>query len=417
MAFDDFINEEKTAKLFQVLQDAIFAFLQNQAKMLGQSLFRPSTQDGFKQSDVYEIAGKNDNVANLLFRKNSESSQLYGENLTVCFEYTLKERQALEEDKNSLNTEHYVKARDLLCELGVDERNRLATKGILLEDIVEMVVSPDINEHNTFTSNDKRDIKTLNVEMSASSNGGDITWMYGFLKKMKDDGVALTPEEIADYLAYKIILDKANLTEEEKCRIFDEEGAIKDNAVSLAYLLWKERADLLKDNDVENLKKLKKIQFEERFYKAEKELENMGLSWKKLAQYSVDKASLLFKKVAGFHEIRYNTTGKHLLYCNFDSFLHVYLRHVEDLKVSNQFENRDKFQLYEKDVMTVMGHVMRALNDEYQKYKNEHPDERFYRAGKMAYYYNGDYYNVYVNPDGSISTFYKGSGNFNANKQ
>lgn len=70
MAFDDFINEEKTAKLFQVLQDAIFAIQQNQAKMLGQSLYRPSTQDGFKQSDVYEIAGKNDNVANLLFRKN-----------------------------------------------------------------------------------------------------------------------------------------------------------------------------------------------------------------------------------------------------------------------------------------------------------------------------------------------------------
>ena len=58
MAFDDFINEEKTAKLFQVLQDAIFAIQQNQANMLGQSLYRPSAQDGFKQSDIYEIAGK-----------------------------------------------------------------------------------------------------------------------------------------------------------------------------------------------------------------------------------------------------------------------------------------------------------------------------------------------------------------------
>lgn len=95
----------------------------------------------------------------------------------------MKERQALVVDKNSLNDELYVKAKDLLCDLGEDERNRLATKGILLEDIVEMVVSPSIKEHNTFTSNDKRDIKTLKVEMSASSNGGDITWMYGFLKK------------------------------------------------------------------------------------------------------------------------------------------------------------------------------------------------------------------------------------------
>lgn len=39
---------------------------------------------------------------------------------------------------------------------------------------------------------------------------------------MKDDGVALTPEENADYLAYKLVLDKASLTDEEKSRIFDE---------------------------------------------------------------------------------------------------------------------------------------------------------------------------------------------------
>ena len=58
MAFDDFINEEKTAKLFQVLQDAIFAIQQNQANMLGQSLYRPSAQDGFKQSDIYQYCVK-----------------------------------------------------------------------------------------------------------------------------------------------------------------------------------------------------------------------------------------------------------------------------------------------------------------------------------------------------------------------
>lgn len=238
-------SEAIASKIMQVLQNALFALQQNQAETMGQTLYRPNAQSSFKQCDIYELAGKNDNVATLQFRKGSESSQLYGENLTVCFEYTLKERQALVVDKNSLNDELYVKAKDLLCDLGEDERNRLATKGILLEDIVEMVVSPSINEHNTFTSNDKRDIKTLKVEMSASSNGGDITWMYGFLKKMKNEGVTLTPEENADYLAYKLVLDKASLTDEEKSRIFDEKGALKDNDVSLAYLLWKKQAKLL----------------------------------------------------------------------------------------------------------------------------------------------------------------------------
>ena len=323
-------NEAIASKIMQVLQDAIFALQQNQAETMGQTLYRPNAQSSFKQCDIYELAGKNDNVATLQFRKGSESSQLYGENLTVCFEYTLKERQALVVDKNSLNDELYVKAKDLLCDLGEDERNRLATKGILLEDIVEMVVSPSINEHNTFTSNDKRDIKTLNVEMSASSTGGDITWMYGFLKKMKDDGVALTPEENADYLAYKLVLDKASLTDEEKSRIFDEKGALKDNDVSLAYLLWKKQAKLLNGNDMENLIKLQIIKILERFKKTADELKKMGLSWEKLAEISKDKALLLYKKVTTFREVRYNVTGKNLLYCNFDSFLHVSLRHVED---------------------------------------------------------------------------------------
>ena len=63
--------------------------------------------------------------------------------------------------------------------------------------------------------------------------------------------------------------------------------------------------------------------------------------------------------------------------------------------------------------MTVIGHVMRALSNEYQEYKQRNPNGRFYRRGAMGYYFNGDYYNVDVNPDGSISTFYKGSGKKN----
>lgn len=51
--------------------------------------------------------------------------------------------------------------------------------------------------------------------------------------------------------------------------------------------------------------------------------------------------------------------------------------------------------------------VLSTLNDEYQTYKDEHPDNKFFRVGKMAYYYNGDYDDVDIKPDGQIGTFYK----------
>ena len=75
------------------------------------------------------------------------------------------------------------------------------------------------------------------------------------------------------------------------------------------------------------------------------------------------------EKMLSFHDVSFNSTGRFPLYMNFKSFLHVYFRHTEELNVSTQFYNRDKFQLEE------------------------------------------NYYNVDVNPDGSISTFYKGTGN------
>ena len=59
---------------------------------------------------------------------------------------------------------------------------------------------------------------------------------------------------------------------------------------------------------------------------------------------------------------------------SFKSFLHIYLRHVKELTVENQFGERSKFQLAEKD---------------------------------LTYYYNGDYYDIDILPDGQIGSFYK----------
>ena len=180
--------------------------------------------------------------------------------------------------------------------------------------------------------------------------------------------------------------------------------------VAYYYLMWRKQTKRLNNKEKYILGEIISNQLIKRLNQTEEELKKMGLSIRKLGEKYPQKCSLLFDKIVHFCEIRYNVSGKHLLYCNFDTFLHVYLRHVKELKVDNQFGDRDKFQLKEENVMDVMGHVMRSLNDEYQLYKEQNPNGRFFRKGAMAYYYNGDYYNVVVNADGSISTFYKGSG-------
>ncbi len=80
---------------------------------------------------------------------------------------------------------------------------------------------------------------------------------------------------------------------------------------------------------------------------------NSGIEYDQLTKDERDeifteKGVLLLKKINGFHERRYNGVGKHL-----------------------------------------------------------NPDNRCFCKGSQAYYYNGDYYDIDVHPDGHIASFYK----------
>ena len=231
--------------------------------------------------------------------------------------------------------------------------------------------------------------------------------MYGALCHFIADGIELTQEEHNEYLAYKMVLEREKLTEKERKEIFDENGAIVNQEVGYFWLLWKKDTGKLTEKNKTDLMQLSQNRLANRFGIADKELQSMGLSFEKLVKSYPEKAALLFSKIISFHEHRYNVVGKHLLYMSFESFLHIYLRHVKELAVENQFGERSKFQLAEKDLKATMDIVLGALNDEYQTYKDEHPDNRFFRKGNMAYYYNGDYYDVDILPDGQIGSFYK----------
>ena len=218
------------------------------------------------------------------------------------------------------------------------------------------------------------------------------------------------PSSEAEYLAYKLLWEPEKLTNEEKSNIFNDKGQIRNKSVAYYYLLGREKEGRLSNNEKEILDISKENRYHERIDMLRNTLDEMGLKLEKIVKNYPKQVGLLVEKIIDFHDMSFNVTGKFPLYMDFKGFLHIYIRHTEETNISSQFVNRDKFQLEEKDIFVVMDIVMNALNDEYQKFKEDNPDKMFYRTGDMAYYYNGDYYNVAVNPDGSINTFYKGTG-------
>lgn len=391
------------------IKDRLQKLIENCEQQLVDSLGMHSykSSSGFTPGQIYSYAGAKDYVTTLSLKDGSESAGKYGSELTVLFEYTSKERTSLEKDNTAFDDAGVVKAKELLNNISRESLELLIKEGLYTKDIIEMLVAPFNNPNNTFSSTELRQPKVLEIPFEAEGNGEDIYWMYGALVHYINDGITLSPEEHNQYLAYKIILEPENLTEDERAGLFNENGAVNNPDVAYYVLEWREEAGYNSDKNKNLLHSLRKNRFAERVALLDKELKNMGLSITKLCERFPEKAKLLFNKILSFHEIRYNVTGKHLMYLSYQSFLHIYLRHVKELTVENQFSERGKFQLEEKDVLTTMDIVLQALNDEYQSYKEQNPSNRFYRKGAMAYYYNGDYYDIDILPDGQIGTFYK----------
>ena len=88
-------NEELLNSLQQMIDDAE----RRMAEMCGMQLYKK--QEGFTQEDIYTLCGRDDAVATITLNPDSDGYSAFGEDVTVCFDYTPKERKALEEDSSA----------------------------------------------------------------------------------------------------------------------------------------------------------------------------------------------------------------------------------------------------------------------------------------------------------------------------
>lgn len=396
--------EMSNEELLSSLQQMIDAAEKRMAEMCGMQLHKKP--EGFTQEEIYTLCGRDDAVATITLNPDSEGYSTFGEDVTVSFVYTPKERKALENDSASLNGVPCVKAKALLPDYDSAKAEALQTAGVNPHDIIQMLVYCGTKPQNTFYSQEKRSPNVLEIPFEAEGGGRDIGWMYGALVRFREKGIAITPEEYSEYLAFKLVLDKDGMTDEERNQVFDKEGLIRNNDVAWEFLNWKKEAGRLTDKDRHNLAHLKFLRIKERLGKLDELLKGIG-GLKRFSEKYPDKAELIVKKVLGYRQHRYNAVGHHLLYLDLDGFMHIYLRHVEELSTSGLYPERTKFQLEEKDVEIAIDHVMHALNDEYQTFRENNPDRQFRKYSDQAYYYNGDYYELRVEPDGRLIQFFK----------
>lgn len=357
--------------------------------------------------EIYLAVGKEDKVTGVTFRNGSESQKMYGDHITVVFLYTQKERENLDHLVTTppFKSVGLVRAKILVEKLEEAKMEKLKKEGFNSEDIVELLyfLSP---EENTFHSREKRKIKKLTVNTETLPKGKDLDWMYGFKKRLVAENIGLCPRERSFYLACKFYYEPDKLTQDELNEIFVAEGHMEESVEHELLAIKYVREEL----SPQEKNKLVKHYVEKKrasFAILDEYLVQAGSSLKKLANENPEQAVYLFEKVLHFKDRRLNVTGRTAIYIDIHSFLHIYMRHVEEYKVNEHFENKDNFQWNEEDVLTVMEHVIKEFNNEIQKFIADNPEQRYNRYGDQSAYFEGDYYTFHVEPSGRISTFYR----------
>ena len=181
--------------------------------------------EDYTLEEIYFLVGKDNITSTLIFKTDSESYNIFGKSITVVFLYTQKEREAMDKQLKiePFSLSGYVKAKYLLSELEEEKVILLKEKGVNSSDINQILYfnSPP---SNTFHSAEKRTITKIEVPVVSLPRGRDFDWMYGFKKRLVEDGVGLCPAERNFFLAAKLYYEPNKLTDDERHEIFDGDG-------------------------------------------------------------------------------------------------------------------------------------------------------------------------------------------------
>ncbi|WP_316778837.1 hypothetical protein [Pedobacter antarcticus] len=356
--------------------------------------------------EIYELVGKKDKTAHLTFIPGSEAYQNYGPSLTVVFVYTQYERQEMDEAVKTkpFSKSGYLKAIDLLTFDKKVEQELLKT-GICSDDILDISYFA-ADPVNTYHSQDTRTIKKIEIDTKPHS-GGDLEWMYGFNAKMVREGIGLSPKERESYLAQKYYFEPKELTEEELL----EMKVVGDNIrpeIRFHFLQIKiVRDEALTDDEHLDAAQLIQARINAKKNVLDQYLKEAGSSYIKLGRHDISQLARLMNKVEKFKERRLNAVGKIPVYLDLGGYLHIYMRHVKELKFNGHFHHKDDFQWEESDVLLVMTEMILSIDGEVQEFFKKNPGIKYSRYGRESVYFEGDFYTIHIESSGRISTFYK----------
>lgn len=362
----------------------------------------------FSVEELYSMYGQFDNKhIEIEFHKFSESAELFGRNISGVIAYYKKEREQLYTGISagaSRNNGMVKFDSSSVVALSDEKKADLVTNGFKSGDVYQ-ILSVDMPADKTYNKIGIKEIpNTINVNFDPKGFDPNSAYHWMYRQRLKN-GWMLIEDEWARFCGLSLYLDpKSNQSDLILNHGYDLQGKIK-NQVRFHELSAKFQAldingeelfefnDLLKERKTERINSIK--------------LEIKRSTNKKLEQFENDYPDIykeLKKSIVEFEteSIEYFDMVTPI-YWDYASYLHIFLRHCNDLAIEGHFDNKTKFQYKQEDIRRVLNIAVRRLKNSINNKLKEGKEFRI--SGDRSLYFNGNYYALHVLPDGRIAAF------------
>ena len=361
--------------------------------------------DLFHYQDLYEIVGCNQYMTTFQMKVDSESYEEFGPTVLGVIHYDYKGLKALE--SSLVNGTEVAKTRVRIDSpdrgLSLQQKGDLKYRGLKVSDIEQISFLPYKREVEKHETGEKKVPDIIKIEVDCSGMDVDIL-NQNYLASKINSGTKLVQYEKEQFIGITLAFNDGRIDSRILKHLGFDEHDLKDNLNIWNQLYQvKERRGQLSELDEKNYREVKSILSLEKMIKAVKELAISGLG---NCEGESEKIILreIFESIKAFSP-SILLHGENQVYWDVDSYIHIALRHVKDYQVGN-YKDKTPFPYKVGDLKSLIEKVLQRVEDELEQHLSQESGNDFTRHGKMAIFYNGDYYHLRINAEGRLTQFH-----------
>lgn len=352
---------------------------------------------------IYSHYGQYNSFVSVDFILNSDSYKKYGATIYGTFRYPIEERKELEsaiqQDPMPATYGNVLFKLSPVTEgLSECQKTELDRTGFSIGDI-DSVMSVSLPRKNAFRENGTKTIQNripIEIDITAREAMECCLGMYhnqisrGLIKHIWQwvDIASLVSYLHPDYV-------------EGDIKKICEDPRLK-HAVRHKFLQYKREDIGLTEEECEEELYLSLCRVKKRLEFVTKEVQKSGVLYRNLPDTL---KGAYFDFMMKF-EPRSISMGEPIIWIGFERAFHIVARHVNGLQTIGNFENKTPIRYNFIDLFDLIHAVIESQEDDIRSELLANPDKGVRRMGSRAIEYNGNYYRLEINGDGSIETFH-----------